>query len=485
MKSKTSVVLVFVLFFAFFTGYSAKGGLNDTNFKEVKANAITNNSEFRGVWVCTVYAMDYPTAYTKNAGTLKKDIDAIVGNAGRFGFNAVIFQVRPAADAFYKSAIFPWSKYLSGTQGQAPDSDFDPLEYIIEKCHQANIELHAWINPYRVTALASDKLISGHIALSNPEYAVDYQGKLYFNPGVEAVRKIIIAGAEEIVKNYNVDGIHFDDYFYPDKSFNDYDTYLKYNKSFSNIEDWRRNNNDLLIEETYKAIKKINANVKFGVSPSGIWANKNSNSLGSATNGFQSYYDIFADSRKWVINNWVDYIIPQVYWNIGFAAADYSVIVDWWANVVKNTDVKLYIGLACYKVDDVSYGAVWQGGLEIERQILLNRNNKQVSGMAFFRYLDVLIKSGIQQQATKYFTFAELTPEAVYPEEETRNDQGIDGLFKTDEQQRKESDTNNKTGNNTAKNNSGKIQFFYFYILAAIVLIFVFVVAIIKKLNIR
>lgn len=465
MKIKRIVLVFFLLLIIpFFGCQTKKDVLVFTSYESYQP--INSNQEFRGVFVCTVYGMDYPSSYTKNPDVLTKDIDDIVIKAFNYGFNAVIFQARPSSDAFYKSSIFPWSKYLTGTQGQAPSGGFDPLEYIIKKCHEVNLELHAWINPYRVTALTSDKLISGHIAMQNSEYTVNYEGKLYFNPGIPDVRKIITAGAKEIVKNYNVDGIHFDDYFYPGKNFDDNDTYLKYNKDFLNIEDWRRNNNDLLIQETYNAIKQINPAVKFGISPSGIWANKAYNSLGSQTNGFQSYYEIFADSRKWAKENFIDYIAPQIYWNIGNSAADYLVLANWWAEVVKGTDVKLYIAMAAYKADDVAYGAVWQGGAEIERQILINRNIENISGMVFFRFFDVINKPGIQQQLTKYFIFDEFMPDAEIPEilnpqnqneqPENQRQEGNEPQHENERQYENEQQEINEKGADFFKENNGK-----------------------------
>lgn len=448
MKKVYIVFSLFLIICCFFSCADRNASHGNINIKKPA------EGEFRGVWVCTVYRMDYPSAYTKNSNVLKKDIDNIVENAARLGFNSVIFQARPAADAFYKSNIFPWSRYLTGTEGQAPDNGFDPLEYIIERCHQSNLELHAWINPYRVTAQASDRLVSNHIALSKPEYTVDFEGKLYFNPGIEAVRKIIIKGIEEIVENYAVDGIHFDDYFYPGKNFNDTAAFLKYNKDFSDIENWRRNNNDLLIRETYEAVKRINSSVEFGVSPPGIWANKYYNILGSETNGYQAYYDVFADSLKWVKNGWLDYIVPQVYWHIGNKGADYSVLLNWWADTVKNTGVMLYMGMACYKADDTSYGTVWRGGDEIERQIVLNRNKAEVSGMVFFRYLDVLTKDGIREQAEAYFVSNETAPEkdADINDDKTK-DEKFDKAQNNETQKGGTSDNDKK--DESIENNSG------------------------------
>lgn len=369
-------------------------------------NAQPTEINIKGIWISTVYRLDYPSAGTTNDALLKKDVSDAIRLCQETGINTIFFQVRPAADALYKSSIFPWSKYLTSSQGVAPKNNFDPLEYFIGQAHGAGIALHAWINPYRVTASVNDTLISDHIALSDSEFTVNHLGKLYFNPGVPKVRQLIIDGVNEILENYCVDGIHYDDYFYPDSNFDDTASYLKYNKSFKNIDDWRRNNNDMLIFETHELINSFNlqngTNIIFGVSPGGIWANKNKNSLGSNTNGLQTYYDNYADTRLWVKNGWLDYIAPQIYWNIGYTAADYEVLIKWWANVTDNTNVELIIGQAAYKVNDSTQNAAWQGVDEISRQLELNKTIKQISGVIIFRYLN--IKNNLQLKNT-YINF--------------------------------------------------------------------------------
>ena len=177
----------------------------------------------------------------------------MLNNISEMGYNAMFFQVRPSADAFYKSNVFPWSKYLTGQNGLAPADGFDPLTFLVEEAHRKGIEVHAWINPYRVTKTGDEEysaISSSSPVKQHPEYVVKYSdGNYYFNPGIPEVRKIVVDGAVEIVKNYQIDGIHMDDYFYPGMSFDDAETYNKYGKDFSNIGDWRRNNVDLLIQE--------------------------------------------------------------------------------------------------------------------------------------------------------------------------------------------------------------------------------------------
>jgi len=320
------------------------------------------SDDMKGIWVATVYNLDYPSSPTTDVNTLKSEIKTILNNISEMGYNAVFFQVRPSADSFYKSDIFPWSKYLTGQNGLAPLDGFDPLTFLAEEAHKKGIEVHAWINPYRITKKGDEEyasISSESPAKKHPEYVVKYSdGNYYFNPGIPEVRKMVVDGAVEIVKNYQIDGIHMDDYFYPGTSFNDTETYNKYRNGFSNIEDWRRNNVDLLIQEINEAVHKANKNVSFGISPFAIWMNSSSSSLGSNTKGTESYNSHYADTRKWVQNSWIAYIAPQIYWEVGHKSANYAELLSWWNNVASGSRTKLYIGLADYKSVGVSSKSV-------------------------------------------------------------------------------------------------------------------------------
>lgn len=356
---------------------------------EVEGEGEIEDEAFRGIWVSTVINLDYPSKPGLSVSELKAEAVEILDNCAKMGFNAVFLQVRPSGDAFYKSDLFPWSAYLTGKQGLAPEEDFDPLEFWVEQAHDRGLELHAWLNPYRVARLTHDleTLSPENYAYKHPEWVVMHtDGHMYFNPGIPAVRSLIVDGIVEIVENYDVDGIHFDDYFYPDSNFGDEETYLKYGDGFSNRDDWRRNNIDKLVEEAYSAIKAIDPDVSFGISPFGIWANKSSNKLGSDTNGNQSYYSHYADTRKWVLNGWLDYICPQIYWNIGYNIADYEILLNWWIDVVRNTDVDLYIGHASYRSGNENPDSPWYGTAEIRRQLELNASHPEVAGSVHFRY---------------------------------------------------------------------------------------------------
>jgi len=358
---------------------------------EVKS---TETSDFRGLWVSTVVNIDYPSKPTTDSEKLKAEAIRILDFAKDTGFNAVFLQVRPTADAFYKSDIFPWSRYLTGKQGVAPANGFDPLEFWVEEAHKRGLELHAWVNPYRVTKKEAGKpahdfasLASNNPAVMHPEWVVKHSdGNLYFDPGIPEVRQLIIAGVLEIVKNYDVDGIHFDDYFYPSTSFNDQATYNKYRAPGQNIDDWRRENVNTLVRDCYSAIKSVKSSVRFGISPFGIWANRSRNPKGSDTNGLQSYYSHYADSLKWVKDGIIDYIAPQLYWNIGYSAADYKKLLSWWNDAVKGTGVDLYIGQAAYKAGDSDPKSPWYGTGEIVRQLELNETMENVKGCIMFTY---------------------------------------------------------------------------------------------------
>ncbi len=354
----------------------------------------TKQEELRGLWVATVLNIDYPSKPTTDASVLKNEAITILDHAKYMGLNAVFLQVRPASDALYPSTYFPWSKYLTGGQAVPPTDEFDPLAFWVDEAHARGIQLHAWINPYRITKKTAKEpkhdfasLSPHHPAILHPEWVVMHSdGNLYFNPGIPEVRSLVIDSCLEIIKNYDIDGIHFDDYFYPGKDFNDKNAYEKFGESYRSIDDWRRENVNLLISDLSKAIKSTSSNVRFGISPFGIWANKATNSLGSDTKGMQSYYDQYADTRKWVKEGMIDYIAPQLYWNIGFTIADYSKLLHWWVQTTKGTGVDLYIGQAAYRVGNTDSTSPWYGISEIEKQLRLNQKFPEVKGSIYFNY---------------------------------------------------------------------------------------------------
>ena len=265
-----AVSLVFIILAAVFFGIHEK----KTEDKPEQEPAMKREAdrEMRGVWVASVENLDYPAVPTVSAEELRAQADAVLDGADKSGFNAVFLQVRPCSDALYPSEIYPWSRYLTGQQGVAPDSDFDPLAYWVSEAHRRGLELHAWINPYRIARDASEweNLAEGSPARQRPDWVVQYGEGYYFNPGLPEVRELVISGVMEMIKKYQVDGIHLDDYFYPGADFNDGGTYAAYGTEFPDIGDWRRNNVNLLVSGLDASIHEVNPELEFGISPSGI-----------------------------------------------------------------------------------------------------------------------------------------------------------------------------------------------------------------------
>jgi len=379
-RFKLAVVLVFLAFFL------VENSARETAVTPAFSFSKTEDTTVKGVWAATIFGLDFPKNPTTDSSSLKYELDNLIEETKNMGFNTIYFQVRPASDAFYKSEIFPWSKYLTGREGVAPDNSFDPLGYIIEKGHENGIKIHAWINPYRVTASENE---TNTIANKYSDLILNYNGKLYFNPGLPEVNDLIAKGAAEIVKNYDVDGLHIDDYFYPGPDFQDDWSYSAYGGDYPDRDSWRRSNIDSLIVKLHNAVKSANPDVEFGVSPQGIWANAVNHPDGSNTNGRQAYFAAYADTRKWVKENMIDYIIPQIYWNIGYADADFKTLAEWWNSVAEGSDVKLYIGQATYRVSETTNSqSVWYGesGInEIKRQVELLSSLSNVSGYAMYR----------------------------------------------------------------------------------------------------
>lgn len=360
----------------------------------------------RGVWVSSVANIDYPSQQGLSADQLKSEADTILNNIAAMGLNTVFLQVHPSADALYQSALFPWSRYVSGTAGQAPDGDFDVLAYWVEGAHSRGLQLHAWLNPYRITRDGKeelDALPETSPAKQHPEWVVEYEGNYYFNPGLPAVQQLVVDGAAEIVRNYDVDGIHLDDYFYPGTDFNDAAAYARYGEDFDDIGDWRRDNVNTLIASLDETVHAINPELSFGVSPAGIWDNKADNPKGSDTNGRSSYREIYCDSVEWIKRGTVDYICPQLYWSIGYEIADFEVLVDWWQDIVSTSDVALYIGIGAYRAAEAEPGDVWYGTAELERQLDMLDNSIDIQGEVFFSYASLMEAQGCSDFLTAHY----------------------------------------------------------------------------------
>jgi uncharacterized lipoprotein YddW (UPF0748 family) len=351
------------------------------------------DAAMRGVWLATVSNRDWPSRPGLTAAEQREELTAHLDRAVGHGLNTVILQVRPTADALWPSPHEPWSQYLTGTQGQDPG--WDPLGTAVREAHARGLQLHAWFNPYRIANHGDpSRLIPSHPARVHPDWVVPYGGKLYYNPGLPDVRAFVQRAMLDAVARYPVDAVHFDDYFYPypvaGQTFDDDGAYDRYGAAFATRAAWRRDNIDKLVQEMAAAVKQVRPGTRFGVSPFGVWRNAATDPLGSDTRaGVQTYDDLHADTRMWVREHWIDYLAPQVYWNIGFAAADYAKLVDWWADVARGTATRLYIGEALYKAGAAGQPAAWQDPAELSRHLTLAARYPQVRGHIFFAAGDV------------------------------------------------------------------------------------------------
>ncbi|MEU6068263.1 MULTISPECIES: glycoside hydrolase family 10 protein [Streptomyces] len=349
--------------------------------------------EMRGVWLATVENRDWPSRTGLSAAEQRTELIAHLDRAARDRLNTVLLQVRPTADALWPSPYEPWSRFLTGTQGKPPG--WDPLGTAVTEAHVRGLQLHAWFNPYRIANHDDPtRLVASHPARKHPHWVVPYAGRLYYNPGLPEVRAFVQDAMLDAVAKYPVDAVHFDDYFYPypvpGQSFDDDAAYDTYGAEFANRAAWRRDNINKLVQEIAARIKEIRPGAQFGISPCGVWRNATSDSQGSDTRaGVQAYDDVYADTRRWVRESWIDYVVPQVYWHIGFAAADYARLVPWWAQVAKGTRTRLYIGEALYKAGAEGRPSAWQDPVELSRHLTLAARHPEVRGHVFFAAKEV------------------------------------------------------------------------------------------------
>ncbi|MBQ8702080.1 MAG: family 10 glycosylhydrolase [Prevotella sp.] len=298
--------------------------------------------EFRGAWIQAVNGQWLGLGTKKMQETLTYQLDELQKD----GVNAIIFQVRPECDALYESSIEPWSRFLTGEQGVAPQPYWDPLRWMVDECHKRGMELHAWINPYRAKTKVTTSLAYNHIAKLHPERVFSYDGLYILNPALAENREYICRVVGDILRRYDVDGLHIDDYFYPypvaGKSIPDDREFQQYNNGIKDRGDWRRENVNMFIRQLNDTIRAVKPWVKFGVSPFGIYRNQKSDPKGSRTNGLQNYDDLYADVKLWAEKGWIDYCVPQIYWEIGNRAADYETLIRWWDE--NCSERPLYIG---------------------------------------------------------------------------------------------------------------------------------------------
>ena len=343
--------------------------------------------EFRGAWIATVGNIDYPTSKTLTTAQQQAEFIKLLDQHKQAGINAVMVQIRTNGDAFYPSELAPWSEFLTGRQGKAPEPFYDPMLFMISECRKRGIEFHAWFNPYRAIANVNTSIPDAkHVAIQHPEWLLPYGNLRVLDPGNPEVRKHVTQVVLEVTNKYDVDGVHFDDYFYPypvtGLTLNDSATYANNKRGILNKNDWRRDNVNLLVKAISDSIKSVKPWVKFGISPFGIWQNKSTaQPLGSATRGLESYNDIYCDTRTWLQKGWIDYVAPQLYWNIGLTIADYSKLVPWWAE--NSFDRHLYIGQAAYRINATD-NTTWQNTSHMPSQIRLNRATDKVQGSIYY-----------------------------------------------------------------------------------------------------
>jgi uncharacterized lipoprotein YddW (UPF0748 family) len=350
--------------------------------------------ELRGMWLTTVENIDFPSRPGLSEARVKAEYERWLDLAVAQNHNAIFVHVRPSGDAFWPSAYAPWSEFLTGRRdGKSPG--WDPMAFMVDEAHKRNLEFHAWFNPYRGTQPAPSgpgasfaKLAPNNPLLKHKDWVIAFPkgraARFYYDPGNPAAREYIEKSMLEAVAKYDIDGVHFDDFFYPypvaGQDFPDDASFARRADKSQSRGDWRRANVNTLIQEMDEKIKAAKPWVQFGISPFGIWRNRSTDPRGSATDGLQSYDAIYADTRKWVQNHWIDYIVPQLYWTIGFAKADYGKLLPWWSSVVKGTGVQLYIGLGDYRVGEPGD---WSDPAELDRQMTLNEKYA-VSGDVHF-----------------------------------------------------------------------------------------------------
>ena len=350
---------------------------------------LSASHELRGMWLTTVRNLDFPSRPGLDEETVKAEYRGWLDLAQRLNHNAIFVHVRPSGDAFWPSDFAPWSDWLTGRRdGVGPG--WDPLQFMVNEAHARNLEFHAWFNPYKGSQIGDpNQLQPDHPLRKHPEWQVVFpatgsESRLYYNPGIPEARKFVEDSILEVVRRYDVDGVHFDDFFYPypvsGQDFPDDPTFTQFGTGFASKGDWRRDNVNRFVQETGQRIKQIKPWVKYGISPFGIWRNNRTDPAGSATKGLQSFDEIYADTRLWVKQQWLDYIAPQLYWNIGFEAADYAKLLPWWADLIHGTKVQLYIGQADYRVGQ---SGAWSDPEELNREMALNRQYK-VSGSIHF-----------------------------------------------------------------------------------------------------
>ena len=377
---------------------------------------VAPKREFRGAWIATVSNIDWPSKPGLTASQQQAEFIHRLDQLKELGCNAVIVQIRPASDALYASPYEPWSRYLTGKQGMPPTPSYYPLKFMVEQAHMRNMEFHAWFNPFRaLTDSKKNPNPADHITRTHPEWIISYGGKSYINPGEPKAREYVLKIITDVVKRYDIDGVHLDDYFYPYRiagvEFGDYKSYATYGKGFPDKAAWRRNNVDLFVEKMYDEIKAIKPFVKVGISPFGVWRNASKDPRGSQTRGGQTCYDdLYSDILLWLEKGWIDYVMPQLYWEHYHRAAPFEVLLPWWE---KNSFGRhVYYGLGVYRMLDAKNGP-WTGPNELLWQIRDIRTKTATPGYSLystsnFDKIKPALADSLQEKYTRTIAFPPL-----------------------------------------------------------------------------
>ncbi len=365
--------------------------------------------EFRGAWIATVANIDWPSQPGLPVAQQQAQLVNILDQLKAMGINAVFFQIRPECDALYQSNIEPWSYWLTGRQGQAPVPFYDPLQFAIQEAHKRGMELHAWFNPYRAlrdTTQSYDNPDTMHVTVRHPDWILKFGKLKILNPGLPQVRDYITSVIMDVVRRYDIDGVHFDDYFYPYEGIQKQDTatFRLYNRGFTDIGDWRRDNVNLFVKEVHDSIMAVKSWVKFGISPFGIWRPNFPPGIG----GLDAYNQLYADAMAWLQQKTVDYVAPQLYWPNG-GGQDYAKLMPWWADSAAANGRQVYIGQAAYRIPN------WASG-EMERQIRQNRANGKVVGSIYFNTSSLISNLGNFADSLKqyYYRYPALIPQMAW-----------------------------------------------------------------------
>ena len=372
--------------------------------------------DMRAAWISTVDNIDWPSKPGLSDQEMKGEMIRILDNLRSYNLNTVVFQIRPTADAYYKSSKEPASHWITGTQGVAPG--FDPLQLMIDEAGKRGMSVHVWLNPYRVQKdTTKDVLTKSHLYFKKPELFLTYGKTRYFNPGYQETRDFVAGVVGEIVRNYDIQAIHMDDYFYPYKivgeEFPDEQAFAKEPRQFKDKDDWRRDNVDLIIKQIRDTIIANKPEVEFGISPFGVWRNKSKDSEGSNTvAGATNYDDLYANILKWQKENWIDYVTPQIYWHIGFDRADFEVLAKWWAKHKYGANV--YIGLGDYKISKTAKEIEWRSPDQIVKQLEMIRSMPLIDGSMHFtaNVFEKLGDSFRKPLLEKQYKYIALTPES-------------------------------------------------------------------------